>query len=92
MNICGPQVKKYRGLLHLSQQELAEKCQLLGWDVSRDIIARIELRLRCVEDGEMIYLSRALKASPSVLLGYENECVKLCPFQLLKKVRLVNMD
>ena len=88
MNLCGPQVKKYRGLLNLSQQELAEKCQLLGWDVSRDIIARIELRVRCVEDGEMLYLCRSLKTSPSVLLGFENECVRLCPFRLLKNVRL----
>jgi hypothetical protein len=79
--------KKYRALLHLSQQQLAEKCQLMGRDISRDIVARIEMQLRCVEDREPVRLSRALKATPSILMGYEKECVKLCPFQLLKKLR-----
>ena len=87
LNTCGPQVKFYRNILKLSQQQLAEKCQLQGWDISRDIVVRIELQIRCVEDSELIQLSRVLKTSPSVLLGYENECVKLCPFQLLKKLR-----
>ena len=36
-----------------SQPVLAAKCQLAGWDVSRDIIARIELRVRWVADFEL---------------------------------------
>jgi transcriptional regulator with XRE-family HTH domain len=87
MNTCGPRVKKHRVRQRWSQQQLAEKCQLQGWDISRDIVARIELQSRCVEDSELILLSRVLKATPSMLLGYEKECVKICPFQLLKKLR-----
>ena len=36
------------------------KCQLIGWDVSRDIIARIEGRVRWVGDFELVALAKAL--------------------------------
>jgi hypothetical protein len=39
---------------------LAAGCQRLGWDVGRDIIARIEARVRLVTDSELLFLARAL--------------------------------
>lgn len=39
---------------------LATKCQLAGWDISRDIIARIELRIRWVADFELVLLAQVL--------------------------------
>jgi hypothetical protein len=35
----------------------------MGWDVGRDIIARIESQVRLVTDSEILYLAKALGAS-----------------------------
>jgi len=67
-NVSGPQVRKIRYQLKLSQPELAARCQRLGWDVSRDIIARIELQTRWVGDFELALLANALKVSIADLI------------------------
>jgi len=59
-NVCGPQIARIRYEQGLSQSDLAMKCQLIGWDVSRDIIARIEGRIRWVGDLELVALAKAL--------------------------------
>lgn len=61
-NVCGPQVARFRNRMGLSQSQLAAKCQLAGWDISRDIIARIEGGVRCVGDLELAALSHVLCA------------------------------
>ena len=60
LNIVGPQVRRLRCERGLSQPALAAKCQLLGWDVSRDTIAKIEGQTRWVGDGELVFLARSL--------------------------------
>jgi hypothetical protein len=35
----------------------------MGWDVGRDIIARIESQIRLVTDSEILFLAKALDAS-----------------------------
>lgn len=60
-NIVGPQVRRIRTELGLSQPELAARCQRLGWDVGRDIIARIEAQIRLVSDTELVFLARSLE-------------------------------
>ena len=62
-NIVGPQIRRLRNARGLSQHELAAKCQRMGWDVGRDIIARIESRIRLVTDSEILFLARALRAT-----------------------------
>jgi transcriptional regulator with XRE-family HTH domain len=62
-NIVGPQVRRLRNSQGLSQPELAAKCQRMGWDVGRDIIARIESQVRLVTDSEILFLAKALGAS-----------------------------
>ena len=59
LNIVGP-VRRLRCERSLSQPALAAKCQLLGWDVSRDTIAKIEGQTRWVGDGELVFLARSL--------------------------------
>ncbi len=71
MNVCGPQVGRIRNQLGWSQPQLALKCQLFGWDVSRDIIARIEGQVRCVEDTELATLARVMDVRLEEL--YPNE-------------------
>jgi len=70
-NVCGPSIARLRSKAGLSQSELAAKCQLIGWDVSRDIIARIEGRVRWVGDYELALLARVLGVSIVELLPKE---------------------
>jgi len=59
-NIIGPQVRLLRYERELSQPALAARCQLLGWDISRDTIARIEGQTRWVGNSELVFLAIAL--------------------------------
>ena len=68
LNVCGPQVRRIRTDLGLSQPQFAQKCQLAGWDVSRDIIARIECQTRWVGDFELVNLAAVLGVSVTDLL------------------------
>jgi transcriptional regulator with XRE-family HTH domain len=59
-NIVGPQIRRFRYDLKISQADLVARCQRLGWDISRDILARIELQIRWVGDYELVLLAEAL--------------------------------
>jgi transcriptional regulator with XRE-family HTH domain len=59
-NIVGPQIRKARYQLGLSQEQLATRCQLLGLDISRSTLAQIEIRVRFVSDAEMLVFSLVL--------------------------------
>ena len=59
-NMVGPAVRKFRYRRGLSQASLAVKCQRIGWDIGRDVIAKIETQTRCVSDFELIHLSKVL--------------------------------
>ena len=69
-NIVGPKVRRLRNARKLSQAKLAEKCQLIGWDISREGIAKIEGQVRGVSDSELVHLCKALRVSPEILLGF----------------------
>jgi transcriptional regulator with XRE-family HTH domain len=66
-NITGRQIAKLRNEKGLSQDQLAGKCQRIGWDASRNIVAKIESGIRCVSDQEILLLSQALGVSVSDL-------------------------
>lgn len=70
-NICGRKVAEYRKLLKKSQRQLADALQLLGLDVDKNAVQRIEAGKRFVTDIEIVYLSRALRVSVGELLGVE---------------------
>jgi transcriptional regulator with XRE-family HTH domain len=67
-NVVGPQVKKYRECRGWSQTTLAAKCHLLGWNVTRDIVATIECRSRWVGDFELVLLARILEVPITELI------------------------
>ena len=60
-NLIGPQVRRLRVAMSWTQDDLAAACQRAGWDVPRSGIGKIESRLRCVTDFELIHLARAFK-------------------------------
>lgn len=67
-NICGNQVAHYRKSLGKSQRELADALQLLGLDVDKNAIQRIESGKRFVTDIELPYLAKALHVTYEDLL------------------------
>jgi len=66
-NIVGPNVRRLRTNQDISQEKLAAKCQLIGWDISREGIAKIESQVRDVSDIELLKLAKALRVHFSVL-------------------------
>lgn len=68
-NICGTQIAKYRKALKKSQRELADTLQLLGLDVDKNAIQRMEAGKRFVTDIELAYLAKALNVSYEELLN-----------------------
>ncbi len=59
-NVIGPQVRKARFEKEIRQEDLAAKCGVLGWDISRGTLAKIEAEIRCVTDEELWILAKAL--------------------------------
>ena len=61
-NIVGKRVKLARLQCspRMTQQALAVRLQLDGWDISRSGVAKIELGLRRVTDKEVVRLAKAL--------------------------------
>lgn len=70
-NLCGNQVARLRKQQHRSQRELADTLQLLGLDVDKNAIQRIEAGKRFVTDIELKYLAKVLKVSYETLLEEE---------------------
>jgi transcriptional regulator with XRE-family HTH domain len=66
MNIIGPQVRRIRYQQGLTQPAFSAKCQVVGWDVSRESLAKIESQLRGVSDLEVLKLAKALRVHFSV--------------------------
>lgn len=60
-NLIGPVVRRLRMAGGLSQEALAARLQVAGWDITRAGISKIESRIRRVNDAEMLVLARALK-------------------------------
>lgn len=64
-NSIGPMVARLRRGADLTQEELAGRCQVVGWEVSRDAIKRIERGEREVTDIELRKLAAALRTTPA---------------------------
>lgn len=62
-NICGKNIAKIRKEMGISQRELSEKLQLIGLDVDKNAIQRMESGQRFITDIELVYLARALNKS-----------------------------
>ena len=59
-NICGRNVAAFRMKLGISQRELADRMQLVGLDMDKNAIQRIEAGKRFVTDIEIVGLANAL--------------------------------
>lgn len=71
MNLVGYNVRKIRKLRRMSQQELADKLELMAIYVCRGSVSRIEDRSRTVTDIELFGIAKVLGVS--ILDLYEGE-------------------
>ncbi len=67
MNLIGPRVRQLREKQQLTQEELATKCNLFEWDISRGTLVKIESQVRRVTDEETALLAKALKVEINAL-------------------------
>jgi transcriptional regulator with XRE-family HTH domain len=67
MNIIGPQIKRLREQNNMTQEELTARCNLLGWNISRGTLAKIESQVRRVTDFEVAVIAKVLDVDISEL-------------------------
>ena len=71
-NICGKNIAKFRMELKISQRELADRMQLVGIDVDKNAIQRIECGKRFVTDIEIIAFAKVFGVTYEELLMAKN--------------------
>ena len=71
-NVCGKKIASRRKELLFSQRELADSLQLIGLDIDKNAIQRIEAGKRFVTDIELTYLTKVLNVTISDLLPEED--------------------
>lgn len=62
-NICGEKISMLRGKMGLSQREVADRLQIMGIDVDKNAVQRIESGERFVTDIELKALSTLFNVS-----------------------------
>lgn len=67
-NICGKNITKFRTELKLSQRALADKMQLVGIDIDKNAIQRIECGKRFVTDIEIVGFTKVFEVDYKDLL------------------------
>ncbi len=68
-NVCGKNIAKLRTDMKISQRALADKMQLVGIDVDKNAIQRIECGKRFVTDIEIIAFAKIFDVSFDALLN-----------------------
>lgn len=70
-NICGNNIAALRNSLRISQRELADRMQLVGIDIDKNAIQRIECGKRFVTDIELVAFSKIFEVSYCDLLKHK---------------------
>jgi len=70
-NVIGRFVKEIREKQGLTQEQLAIRIEMAGWQVDRFIVSKIERGDRQVSDFEAQLIAKALKVSIANLFGEE---------------------
>jgi len=67
-NLIGERLKELRGKFNYSQRDLARELQLIGMDMDKNVITRIETNKRYVTDFELQALKRIFNVSYDYLI------------------------
>ena len=74
-NVIGAQVRALRRAQRLMQRDLCARCQVVGFDLSRESLAKIESGFRVVSDTEVVLLAWALRVPLLTLFPEEDKLV-----------------
>lgn len=72
-NISGSILKELRLKSNLSQQDLAEKLQLLGIELTSKEVSKIETNNRLVQDFELFAFAKVFNVSADVFNNHFNK-------------------
>ncbi len=72
-NLIGERLKKLRTRANLSQRDLARELQLVGIDMDKNVITRIETNKRYVTDFELQALKQLFDVSYDFLIDGKEE-------------------
>lgn len=70
-NIVGKEICRLRTAAGITQDNLAARCSLLGFEIGRSTVSHIETGLRGVSDLEMVLLAMALRVTVAELVPAE---------------------
>ncbi|MEL4862265.1 helix-turn-helix transcriptional regulator [Pseudoflavonifractor phocaeensis] len=70
-NLVGARLKLLRAREKMSQRDLARRLQLMGFDMDKNVITRIETNKRYVTDLEIRALAKVFKVSYQYLIDGE---------------------
>ena len=68
-NVIHAQLRRYRELRELTQDQVAAKLQVMGVNIDQQALSRIEHNQRMVTDYELACLCKVLQVSPQDLLA-----------------------
>lgn len=68
-NLAGTRIKELRARDGLSQRDLAHRLQLIGMDMDKNVITRIETNKRYVTDLELKALAEIFQVSYDYLIN-----------------------
>ena len=68
-NVCGKNIAGFRTALKISQRQLADEMQLVGIDIDKNAIQRIESGKRFVTDIEIIAFAKVFNVTYEELLS-----------------------
>ena len=67
-NVCGAHIAQRRKKLKISQRELSDRLQLVGLDIDKNAVQRIESGKRFVTDIELMGFARVFQVKVEELL------------------------
>ena len=62
-NVCGKNIKKIRKEQKVTEDELCARMQVMGYQISRSDISKLENGKKFITDFEIVGFSKALKVS-----------------------------
>jgi len=68
LNVIGEKIKYYREMNNLSLSQLSDKLQLIGIDIPKNSLQRLEKGKRIIKEYELAGFSKVLKVSTDKLL------------------------
>ena len=73
LNIIGVNLKRIRKSKKMTQTALIAHCQIMGWQLSRESLAKVETGLRRVNDAETCLFAKILRCSLEDLVQGSDE-------------------